>query len=81
MLFQDLSESPNIVAVRQTVTEIFVISHFTNDDPYGSFKVKGQGEFGKVVYGFLLVSNNNFGHRMLCLRDICEPFLDPYFDP
>ena len=42
--FQDLSESLNIVAVRQTVLEIcsiFVFWHFANADPYGSSKVKG----------------------------------------
>ena len=48
--------------------------------------IQGQGEFGKVVYGFLLVPNSNFGRRMRCLRDVCdfslEPFLGiPCFDP
>ena len=62
--FQDLSESLKIFAVRQTVLEIcsiFVFWHFANADPYGSSKVKGEGEFGKVVYDFLLVFNSNHG--------------------
>ena len=58
---------------------IFVFSHFTNADPCGSSNVKGQGEYGKVVYDFLLVPNSNFDRRVRCLGDICE-FLEPFLE-
>ena len=42
--------------------------------PLGQFNFKDQGEFGKVVYGFLLMPNSNFGRRMRCLQDFCDGF-------
>ena len=53
--------------------------HFVNADPYGSSKVKGQGEFEKVVYDFLLVPNSILGRRVRFLRDICDLSLEPFF--
>ena len=39
-----------------------------------------QGQYGKVVYGFLSVPNSNFGRWMRCLRDICDFSLEPFFE-
>ena len=49
---QDLSESLNIVPVRETIPEIcsiFVFWHFANADRFGSSKVKGKGEYEKNI--------------------------------
>ena len=41
--------------------------------------VKGQSEYAKIAYGFLLVPNSNFGRGMRCLQDICGFSLESFF--
>ena len=79
--FQDLSESLNIVAVRQTIPEIcsiFVFWHFANADPYEPPKDKGHRTilFGLTFRVILFIS------IMLLRRTVSEiqPFKDLGFE-